>query len=157
LGVITPEVEELRDSFGFPGMKILQFAFDNTEENAFLPHNYTENCICYTGTHDNNTTVGWYQKAGYHSKKKCESYMNAKSDVPEDICWDFIRTALASTARYALIPIQDLLCKGEECRMNMPSVAAGNWAYRFRQEELDGRLAWRMADLAKLYGRGGRL
>jgi len=153
LGIITPEVEKLRDTFGFPGMKILQFAFDNTEENNFLPHYYTHNCICYTGTHDNNTTIGWYQNASDASKKKCRAYMNSSSWKEEDICWDFIRTAYASPALYAIIPIQDLLCKGSESRMNTPSRAEGNWSYRFEEGELKRELIDRLKGLIWLYGR----
>lgn len=153
LGIITPEVEELRDSFGLPGMKILQFAFDNTDENNFLPHYYSQNCICYSGTHDNDTTIGWYQKASENSKQKCRVYMNSSSMKEEDICWDFIRTALASTASYAIIPMQDLLCKGSESRMNTPSVAEGNWAYRFEEQDMSHELASRLRGLTQLYGR----
>lgn len=153
LGIITPEVEELRDCFGFPGMKILQFAFDNTEENNFLPHYYNHNCICYTGTHDNDTTIGWYQKASGASKQKCRAYMNSARQTEEEICWDFIRTALGSTASYAIIPIQDLLCKGSESRMNTPSVADGNWAYRFEEWEIHSELAGRLLGITRLYGR----
>ncbi len=153
LGIITPEVEKLRDQFGLPGMKILQFAFDNTSENNFLPHYYHSNCICYTGTHDNDTTIGWYQKASENSKNKCRIYMNSASGKEEEVCWDFIRTALGSTAAYAIIPMQDLLCKGSESRMNTPSMPGGNWAYRFEEWEMSHELAGRLRGMTQLYGR----
>lgn len=153
LGIITNEVEELRDSFGFPGMKILQFAFDNTEENQFLPHRYPQNAICYTGTHDNDTTIGWFRNASDASRRKCMEYMNAKSERDESICWDFIRTAYASTAKYTIIPLQDLLCRGSESRMNTPSVAENNWVYRYEAGELTSELQEKIKHLSLLYGR----
>lgn len=153
LGIITKEVEELRDAFQFPGMKILQFAFDNTEDNNFLPHHYSKNCICYTGTHDNDTTVGWYSHANDYQRERCRMYMNSHSENIEEICWNFIRTALGSVAKFAIIPIQDLLCEGSEKRMNTPSTADGNWSYRFRQEALSKQLSDKLRNLTRLYGR----
>lgn len=153
LGIITPEVEDLRDTFEFPGMKILQFAFDNTQENNFLPHYYSNNCICYTGTHDNDTTIGWYKNASFASKEKCRKYMNIKEENPSEIVWGFIKTAYASTAKYVIIPLQDLLEKESEARMNTPSTPSGNWAYRYEQGELTKELVEKMRELVWLYGR----
>lgn len=153
LGIITPEVEELRDTFRFPGMKILQFAFDNTEENNFLPHYYSDNCICYTGTHDNDTTIGWYKNASGASKEKCKKYMNIQGEDFSEIVWGFIRMAYGSTAKYAVIPLQDLLEKDSKSRMNIPSTPSGNWAYRYEERELTKELADKMRGMVWLYGR----
>ena len=153
LGIITPEVEDLRDTFEFPGMKILQFAFDNTQENNFLPHYYSDNCICYTGTHDNDTTIGWYKNASFASKEKCRKYMNIKEENSSEIVWGFIKTAYASTAKYVIIPLQDLLEKESEARMKTPSTPSGNWAYRYEAEELTKELVEKMRELVWLYGR----
>lgn len=150
LGVITPPVEKLRDSFHFPGMKVLQFAFSGTEENNFLPYLYPENCICYTGTHDNDTTVGWYYKLDAASQDKIRRYMNCDGS---NIHWDFIRTALSSTARYAVFPMQDLFGYGSDCRMNTPGQASGNWAWRYEAEKLTPQLAASLKDICEVYGR----
>lgn len=150
LGVITPEVEELRDAFEFPGMKVLQFAFDSDAMNPFLPHMCTENSVCYTGTHDNDTTRGWYNNASDYTKKHCAEYLRLGND---DIVWTMIAAALSSTARMAIIPFQDLLGLDSSGRMNIPSVAGGNWSWRCRQEDFNEELAARLAGLTELYGR----
>ncbi len=150
LGVITPEVEKLRDDFHLPGMKILQFAFEDLNDNHFLPYNYPENCICYTGTHDNDTTLGWYQNARPECREKVRAYMNTNGT---DIAWDFIRLALSSPARYAVIPLQDILGYGSEARMNIPGRAAGNWQWRYPDGALTDKLADRLGDLTALYSR----
>lgn len=151
LGVITPEVEWLRDMFHFPGMKILQFAFNGTDESDYLPHNFTTaNCLCYTGTHDNDTTKGWYQELPEASRDKIRRYGNTDGGR---ISLDLIRFCMGSIAKYALFPIQDLLEMGSEARMNTPGVAAANWAFRYRAEDLtDDRAAWLLAT-TKLFGR----
>ena len=116
LGIITPEVEKLRDSLGYPGMKVLQFGFDGLGESSFLPHQLdTRNCICYTGTHDNDTTLGWYQHTAHPNQDKVRRYMNTDAS---SISWDFIRVCLGTIARYAIFPVQDLLNQGSEHRMN---------------------------------------
>ena len=150
LGIITPQVEKLRDTFNFPGMKVLQFAFDDTSESAFLPYLYPENCICYTGTHDNDTTVGWYLTASEECRDKVRRYMNCDGS---NIHWDFIRTALGSTARYAVFPLQDLLGYGSDCRMNTPGVASGNWAWRYEAAKLTPELAASLKRTCEVYGR----
>ena len=146
LGVITPQVEKLRDTFHFPGMKVLQFAFNDTAESDFLPYLYPENCICYTGTHDNDTTVGWYLELD----EKYRRYMNCDGS---NIHWDFIRTALGSTARYAIFPLQDLFGFGSDCRMNTPGAAAGNWAWRYTSDRLSPELAEALKTISEVYGR----
>lgn len=151
LGTITPEVIELRDHFGFPGMKVLQFAFDAEDESSFLPHQFTTtNCVCYTGTHDNNTTRGWYDSASHYSRDKVRRYMNTNGN---SIHWDFLRTCLGTIADYAIIPMQDILGLGEEGRMNVPGVAENNWAWRYRKEDISEGLAEGLKETTQLYGR----
>jgi 4-alpha-glucanotransferase len=163
LGVITPEVERLRDRYGFPGMKILQFAFDSREAgaegagNKFLPHNHPRNAVVYTGTHDNDTTLGWYRQRTPEERRQVHRYLGLGEDgrepSPESVVWGFIRLALASVASFAIVPLQDLLCLGSEARMNTPSTLSGNWAFRYREEQLTGELAERLASLTRLFGR----
>ena len=152
LGVITPEVEALRDKFSFPGMKVLQFAFEDTSESTFLPHNFTTpNCVCYTGTHDNDTTRGWYETLRKDCRKKLRRYLNMKKQEPAS--GQMIRACLGSTAAYAVFPLQDVLDIGKEGRMNTPGVAAGNWNWRFQKGVLTKKLAKRLKKLSQLYGR----
>lgn len=152
LGLITPEVEWLRDMFHFPGMKILQFAFQGLDESAYHPHNLTTtNCICYTGTHDNDTTAGWYQTLPEPQKDKIRRYCNCDGGI---ISLDFIRLCMASVARYAIFPIQDLFQQGSECRMNTPGSAMANWAYRYESKELNPDRANWLKSTAALFGRG---
>lgn len=151
LGTITPEVIELRDHFGFPGMKVLQFAFDAEDESSFLPHQFTTtNCVCYTGTHDNNTTRGWYDSASEYSRDKVRRYMNTNGN---SIHWDFLRTCLGTIADYAIIPMQDILGLGEEGRMNVPGVAENNWGWRYKAEDISDDLAEGLKKTTRLYGR----
>lgn len=151
LGVITPEVEHLRDSLGFPGMKVLQFGFGDMNDKNYIPHFYKNtNCICYTGTHDNDTTMGWYQTQSEEVKDRIRRYGNTSGDY---VSLDFIRICFASVARYAIFPIQDLLVLGSEARMNTPGVAAANWAFRYTAEDLTpGRREW-LLQATKLFGR----
>lgn len=152
LGVITPEVEALRDKFSFPGMKVLQFAFEDTSESTFLPHNFTTpNCVCYTGTHDNDTTRGWYETLRKDCRKKLRRYLNMKKQEPAS--GQMIRACLGSTAAYAVFPLQDVLDIGKEGRMNTPGVAAGNWNWRFQKGVLTKKVAKRLKKLSQLYGR----
>lgn len=150
LGEIDQSVIDLRDKFGFPGMKILQFGFENPEENSFLPHNYVRNCVCYTGTHDNDTTKGWYQKCYEQSRDKLRRYYNTDGG---DVCWTFIRACFSSVANMAIVPMQDVLELDSWARLNTPGVAEGNWAWRFRKEDMTQHLKERLYKTAKLYGR----
>ena len=151
LGIITAEVDALRERFHFPGMKILQFAFDGDDESIYLPHQFTTtNCVCYTGTHDNNTTQGWYANAPEKARDKVRRYMNTDGN---SIHWDFIRTCLGSIASYAIFPMQDVLGLGEDARMNTPGVAENNWNWRYQKESLSDELAEALAKITKLYGR----
>ena len=120
LGLITPEVDELRRAFGFPGMKVLQFAFDSDERNPYLPHNYSsDNSVVYTGTHDNDTTLGWFTGEQLTAETRARVKRYLRSDG-ENISHDFIRLALSSVARIAIFPMQDVLGFGTDCRMNKP-------------------------------------
>jgi 4-alpha-glucanotransferase len=144
LGVITPPVEALRAQFGFPGMAILQFAF-GTDPQApdFRPHNYARNLVVYTGTHDNDTTVGWWTGAAGHSTRSSEDIERERDYATRylrldrgEVHWEFIRAAWASVADTAIVPVQDLLGLGSQARMNQPGVPAGNWRWRLRLAEL---------------------
>lgn len=145
LGVITPEVEKLRDQFNFPGMKVLQFGFEAWPHDIFYPHNFkTTNCICYTGTHDNDTTVGWYDKVKEEARDRVRRYLNCDGG---NVSWDFIRLAMSSIAKYAIYPMQDVLKLGSEARMNVPGVLGANWAWRFTKEDLQ---EWHAVELKKM-------
>jgi 4-alpha-glucanotransferase len=150
LGVITEDVEDLRDSFNLPGMKILQFAFDSSEANEYLPHNFPKNCVVYTGTHDNDTVVGWIKNAKEEDRKLLVDYLHSNGD---DLCWDMIRLAWASVAYTAIVPMQDLLALGTEARMNLPGTTANNWMWRAKKSDFTDELALRLANLTSLYGR----
>lgn len=161
LGVITPDVEALRDDFGFPGMRILQFAFGNDGNNIDLPHSYIPNVVVYTGTHDNDTTVGWFHsRAGGGStrdaaqiareREYCLKYLNTKG---REIHWDFIRAVMASVANMAIIPLQDVLGLGTKARMNLPASTSGNWSWRYKAGVLTDELAARLKELTELYRR----
>ena len=152
LGIITPEVEALRDEFGFPGMKVLQFAFDSLDEGSYLPHRYTSPvCVCYTGTHDNDTTRSWYQTLRPECRDKVRRYTHCSNDTHFPL--DLIGTALASVAAYAIFPLQDVLCVGAEGRMNTPGIGAGNWSWRYQQSALKDELADELRGMTILYGR----
>ena len=153
LGVITPPVEALRDQFGFPGMKVLQFAFGTKMETKFLPHNFVPNCLVYTGTHDNDTTRAYFEK----EKEKdgdifehAQKYLNFYGD---DILSELIRVAYASVAAIVIIPMQDILNLGGEARMNFPSTTGGNWTWRFTWDQIDKDLSKHYYGLSQLYER----
>lgn len=150
LGVITPEVEALRDDFDFPGMKILQFGFGGERNSNFLPHHFHRNCVVYTGTHDNETTVGWYHQAYEEERDHARRYMAVNG---HDIAWDMIRLAFASVANTAVVPMQDVLSLGNEARMNFPGKVGGYWRWRFRPDALTDHLVYRLRELTQLYGR----
>lgn len=155
LGIITPEVEELRDRFNFPGMRILMFAFTDDPDNAYLPHNYVRNCVVYPGTHDNETTLGWWMNLDEGVKKQVAEYLGYSDyqDIKE-IHWVFMREALSSVADVAIIPLQDILGLDNRARMNDPSVSAGNWRWRYTSSKLlTQELSDRLLKLTKLYSR----
>ncbi len=150
LGVITSDVDELREQFNLPGMKVLQFAFGDDFDNPYLPHNYTTNYVVYTGTHDNNTTIGWFQELSATEREFVQCYLGRDGS---DISWDMIRLALSSVADIAVMLFQDVLRLGANARMNVPGVAGGNWGWRFRAEALDPGLAYGLRLLTTTYGR----
>lgn len=152
LGLITPEVHALRRELGFPGMKVLQFAFGGDADNPYLPHNHEPHSAVYTGTHDNDTTVGWYAALDERTRDHVRRYLAVDG---HDIAWDFIRAALASVARIAVIPVQDVLALGSEARMNEPGRPHGNWEWRLRPGQLTAAHAARLRELSELYGRRG--
>lgn len=151
LGVITPEVEELRDQFEFPGMRIMHFAFGSDPGNPYLPFNYVRNCLVYTGTHDNDTTVGWFEKLSDYERSNLLSYIGCVSS--EGIHWDLIRLAHSSIANLSIVPLQDLFGLGTIARMNVPSQAEGNWGWRYRPDMLREDVRDRFAHLTRLFGR----
>jgi len=150
LGVITAEVEALRDGFGLPGMKILQFAFSGGPANPYLPYNHPERSVVYTGTHDNDTTVGWYTALPEGERAHVEDFLGRPT---EPMPWPLIRCALASPARLAILPMQDLLALDGRHRMNLPGTHEGNWLWRFEWEQVPPVLASRVRHLVSLYGR----
>jgi 4-alpha-glucanotransferase len=162
LGVITPEVEAVREEFGFPGMAILQFAFGtDPQAPTFRPHNYPREVVAYTGTHDNDTTVGWWSSAGAGASTRSEEDIRRERDFTmrylntdgREIQWTFIRALEASVADTVLIPMQDVLGLGTEARMNQPATMGGNWRWRYRPGALQAELAERLRELAELYNR----
>lgn len=151
LGFLTKSVINLVKKTGYPGMKILQFAFDSREENDYLPHNYTANSIVYTGTHDNDTTLGWFDSLKRKDKQFARRYLNIRGS--KDVQWAFIRAAMASVSDTCVIPMQDYLGLGAEARINIPSTLGINWKWRMRDGAFTDELAERIREMTKLYGR----
>ncbi len=161
LGVITPDVDEIRKAMGFPGMRVLQFAFGAFETDAtdpYLPHNYVHNTVVYTGTHDNDTTAGWYDSASSQERSNARHYLDLNGlgeseDTGTLIAWKLVRTALASVANTAIVPMQDLLGLGNEARMNWPGKASGNWNWRYDPGALNDGLLAALRDITILFAR----
>lgn len=153
LGFLTPSVLQLVEDTGFPGMKVLQFAFDSREKSNYLPCYYNRNCVVYTGTHDNDTVKGWYEKLDQADKQLSVEYMNNGSATREDIHWDFIRLAQSSVADLSVIPLQDYLGLGSEARINTPSTLGGNWIWRMGSREFTEDIADKCRKMTELYGR----
>jgi 4-alpha-glucanotransferase len=152
LGVITPDVDALRLEFGLPGMKVLQFAFGMEFNPKYLPYAYERNCIVYPGTHDNNTTVGYWNEPERTAEEKRNILRYTGTDG-HDIAWDFIRLAWYSVANQAVAVLQDVMSLGQEARMNFPSRAGGNWQWRYTEPMLTPALAARLLDFTETYGR----
>ena len=156
LGVITPEVDRLRRDFGFHGMKVLQFAFESdgqgclNPDNPFLPHNYLNDCVVYTGTHDNDTTAGWFGTLGPDLRNLVKAYIGRSG---ENISWELIRVAFMSVAADAIIPFQDVLRLGSDARMNTPGTVGENWTWRVRKEAFNGDVSGQLHWFARLYNR----
>lgn len=148
LGIITPEVEQLRDDYCLPGMKILQFAFDSDDSNPYLPHNHVENAVIYTGTHDNDTSLGWFNKLDEHGKQRVRDYFG---QFDEAMPWPLVNAALASVALLAIIPMQDLLELDSDYRMNIPGTCDGNWRFRFDWAQLTPGLSDKLRRLNKQF------
>ena len=153
LGYLTDSVRQLVKDTGYPGMKVLQFAFDSREESDYLPHNYEHNCVVYTGTHDNNTILGWLDEMAPEDRLLAERYLNNRCTRKEDMPWDFIRLAMASVADLAITPIQEFLCLGGEARVNRPSTLGTNWKWRLLKGQITHEVTGKMYDMTKLYGR----
>lgn len=150
LGVITPDVISLREILGYPGMNVLQFAFEDDPTNVYLPHNYRRDSVVYTATHDNQTTVGWFESRSDQERRAIQRYLGRDG---ADIAWDLIRLALSSVADTAILAMQDVLRLGDEARMNVPGAALGNWSWRCHDDHLTDELARGLRDVTQLYGR----
>ena len=154
LGLITPDVVALRQELGFPGMSVLQFAFDSGPSNAYLPHNYSPETVVYPGTHDNQTTIGWFRALSEPVRAAVQRYLGRDGS---DIAWDLIRTALASVADRAIAPLQDIMRLDDDARMNTPGSASGNWEWRYAPFQLHEGLAGGLRELTEAYGRSGAI
>ena len=158
LGTITPDVHELRDEFGFPGMRVLQFAFGGDPHDTHLPHEYTRNTVAYTGTHDNDTVVGWFDarsrddasEGEKRERERCLKYLGTDG---REINWDFIRAAQMSVADISVAQLQDVLGLSSDARMNTPASAEGNWDWRFTEGALTDELRERLREMTATYGR----
>ncbi len=150
LGSMTPAIEKLRDSFGLPGMRILQYGFGGDAFNTNLPHTYTQNSVAYTGTHDNDTTAGWYKSAPKNVRTHCRKYLRSNG---REMHWDMIDAVLRSVADTAIVPMQDVLGLGSGHRMNTPATANGNWSWRLESNAFTPEIAARLSEMTELYGR----
>ncbi|HZU30625.1 MAG TPA: 4-alpha-glucanotransferase, partial [Candidatus Angelobacter sp.] len=151
LGLITEEVHALRERLGIPGMKVLQFGFGDPGAHIYLPQNFEPNCVVYTGTHDNDTTPGWWENSATEEEKQAaEMYFGKPAD---GMHWAFIRAAFASVAKLAIVPLQDVLGLGSDARMNTPSLSDGNWGWRFKAGALTPALAQKLAALSSVTDR----
>ncbi|SHK27009.1 4-alpha-glucanotransferase [Hespellia stercorisuis] len=153
LGYLTDTVRELVRKTGYPGMKVLEFAFDSDHTNDYLPHNYGHNSVVYTGTHDNDTVRGWYSTLNKYAKGYCNKYIGGSEDKDETIHWDLIRMAMASTADLCIVPIQDYLGLGKEARFNFPSTIGDNWKWRLLPGQITTKLLGQMCEITGIYGR----
>lgn len=153
LGFLTDSVKKLLKDSGYPGMKVLQFAFDSREDGDYLPHNYTNNCVVYTGTHDNDTIIGWYDNLAEEDKRTSHIYLNNWETPEDEIRWDFICMAMRSVADTCIIPMQDYLGFGSEARINTPSTLGGNWTWRMEEEDFTEELAARIKELTQVCAR----
>ncbi len=154
LGVITPDVREIMDRFGMPGMKVLLFAFgEDLPTNAYAPHNHVSNCVLYTGTHDNNTVRGWFEGEASEAEKRRLSDYVGRPVTAGEVHWDLIRLAQRSVASLVIVPMQDVLGLGGGARMNLPATTEGNWQWRLRADQIDAAPAQRLRSMAEIYGR----
>lgn len=157
LGLLTPQVKKLLKRTGYPGMKILEFAFDN-EDNDYLPHKYEKNCVAYMGTHDNDTVVGWYENLSPETKNRCDEYLKKwllerDRNYWNPIEWRGIETLWSSDAQMVIIQMQDLLGLGSFARMNTPSTVGINWKWRLQEKDLTEDIKERLKEITKLFNR----
>lgn len=153
LGMLTNSVHQLLKKTGYPGMKVLQFAFDADQDSDYLPHHYNKNCVVYTGTHDNQTTRGWFDELSEADRKFLAAYLNKRILNREEISWDLIHVAMQSVAKLCIIPMQDYLSLGGEGRINTPSTLGDNWKWRMIEEEWTPAIVSRIRAITKLYAR----
>ena len=153
LGLLTDSVIELVEESGFPGMKVLQFAFDENEDSPYLTHRYERNCIVYTGTHDNETTRGWFRNLSQHDRNFAKAYVGCEGRHETAAVWSMIRAAMASVADRCVVPVQDYLCLGNEARINEPSTLGDNWKWRMKKGQLTDKTIEKIYKMTKLYGR----
>ena len=156
LGYVTDSVRQMVRESGFPGMKVLEFAFDSRDSgcaNDYLPHNYTENCVAYTGTHDNETIRGWFDTITKEEQELARAYLCDTRTPKKELNWSFISLIMRSAAKVCMIPMQDYLGYGNECRMNKPSTVGINWKWRLTKEELTKELQNKLYEMTKRYGR----
>lgn len=153
LGMLTEDVFELLDDSGYPGMKVLEFAFGSGADNIYLPHNYDKNCVVYTGTHDNETLLGWLGATNEGCKQHVREYLGRGGSTDEELADALIRTAQASTADMCIIPMQDYLKLGNEARLNTPATLGENWRWRMIDGSCTEELADKILSMARLYRR----
>ena len=151
LGFLTPSVKKLLKDSGFPGMKVIQFAFDSREDSDYLPHNYPQHCVVYTGTHDNDTVMGWMKTAPKDCVRFAKDYLNLTKE--EGYNWGMMRAAWSSVADMAIVPMQDLLGLDSKARINIPSTTGGNWQWRATPEQIDNKLAKKLHKCMQMYAR----
>ncbi len=154
LGIITPDVREIMHRFRLPGMRLLLFAFgEDLSTNLYAPHNHVEDCVVYTGTHDNNTVRGWFEKEATPEDKKRLFHYIEQEVTADEVQWEFIRLAMMSIAKLAILPMQDILGLGEEARMNRPATTEGNWQWRLLPEHLEASQGRRLLEMTEIYER----
>lgn len=151
LGFLTPSVLQLVKDSGFPGMKVVQFAFDSRDDSDYLPHNFSKHCVVYTGTHDNDTILGWMKTAPKESVKKAKEYLQLTKE--EGYNWGMMRGAWSSTADLVIVTMQDLIGLGSSARMNVPSTLGTNWKWRAHKEDINAKLARKVYGKTEIYGR----
>ena len=153
LGYLTDSVMQLVKDSGYPGMKVIEFAFDSREEGNYMPYTYEHHCVLYTGTHDNQTLHGWYDELTDTDRKLLDDYLNLEGKTREEIIWEIIRLTLSSVADTTVIPMQDYLCLGKEARMNRPATIGGNWRWRMKADAFSDELVQKIRRLTTVYGR----
>lgn len=155
LGFLTDSVRRLVKRTGFPSMKVLEFAFDSREDSDYLPHNYIKNSVVYTGTHDNDTCLGWFETLKKSDRNFAIKYLNMKGLPDSEVPWEFIRAAMMSVSDHCIIPMQDFLSIGSRARINTPSTIGSNWTWRMGKKNFTKKIKKRISEMVKLYRRNG--